>query len=165
MIDNTKNTNLEFIKVSRKKPEVGDIFAFKNKYLGWIYGRVIKMGGPMGDHDSNFLVYIYNNFSKDLELHPKLNKNDLLIPPYFINRLGWLKGYFQTISKITLDKEDILDYHSFIKLPVSHNLGYVDEYGNKTEKINKESESYAMGNYITLDMDISKKFNLPSDIK
>ena len=99
MINNTKNTNLEFIKISRKKPEVGDVFAFKNKYLGWIYGQVIKMGGPMGENEENFLIYIYNYFSKDLEPNPPINKNNLLIPPYFINRTGWLRGYYTTIKK------------------------------------------------------------------
>lgn len=51
------NINMEFLAVCRKKPEVGDIFAFKNKYLGWGYGRVIKIGGPMSKTE-DFLVYI-----------------------------------------------------------------------------------------------------------
>ena len=66
-----------------------------------------------------------------------------------------------------INKQDIdkLNYHSFVELPQNHNLGYVDENGNKTNKINKESGSYVMGNYITLDREISKKFNLPSNIQ
>lgn len=40
------NINMESIGVSRKKPREGDIFTFKNKYLGWGYGMVVKIG-PM----------------------------------------------------------------------------------------------------------------------
>lgn len=153
--------NMEFLGVTRKRPEAGDIFVFKNKYLGWGYGRVIKKGlGPFSVED--LLVYIYDHFTKDLEKEPKLDKNKLAIDPDFINRRGWLDGYFKTIIKRPVTSEDVLPQHCFVELPVRDGkFEFVDEYGRRIQRRVEPCGTFGLTNHRKLDDLISEKYNLP----
>lgn len=167
---------MDFLAISRKKPELGDVFTFKHKYLGWGYGKVIMIGamkamvsppGVSTNRDSkkaeDFLVYIYNHFTKELEKDPKVDKNDLAIPPQFINRQGWLKGFFKTIQKKPLKKDDMLEVHCFKSMtgPKADQYVYTDENRNVLPMKIEPCGFYAMGHYKHIDYELSKKFNLP----
>ena len=151
---------MEFLGVTRKKPEVGDIFAFKNKYLGWVYGRVFKIGGPMS-RTEDFLVYIYNHFTEELEKDPKLDKNDLAIDPIFINRRGWLDGYFKTILKRAVRSDDVLPQHCFVEVPIRGEYEYVDEFGRRIQRRVEPCGAYGLTNHKFVDELISEKYKLP----
>ena len=126
-----KKINLEILKKDRKKRGVGDIFAFKPTGQDYYFGRIIKtdadcgFGGPTAN-----LVYVYDVCSKEKSKIPPLNKDNLLIPPFFINNLPWTRGYFETLINETLKKNDVFENNVFWN-PVDEN--YVDE-NNKVVK-------------------------------
>ncbi|MFZ2594015.1 MAG: Imm26 family immunity protein [Minisyncoccia bacterium] len=155
---------MDFLGVSRKKPQVGDIFVFKNKYLGYIYGRVIlgeDWQGPMSKGE-DFLLYIYNHITKEIESDPVLDKNNLLIDPEICNRRGWLDGYFKTIKHKELTKDDLLSQHCFIEVPYENGKAprYVDENGKLLVVKNEPCGVYASSTHRMIDDLISEKMKL-----
>jgi Immunity protein 26 len=156
--------NMEFLGVSRKKPQVGDVFVFKNKYLGYVYGRVIlgeDWQGPMSKGE-DFMFYIYNHITSEIEKNPKLDKHNLLIDPFFSNRRGWLDGYFKTISSNPLQKSDVLEQHCFRRsLKNDPELWFVDENGKTIGERIEPCGSWGSSNHRKIDDLISEKMNLP----
>ena len=144
----------------RKKPIPGDVFTFKNKFLGYGYGMVIKIGGPMCSED--LLVYIYNVFTKEIDLNVKLNKNDLAIDPKFINRRGWLDGFFKTTKHTKLKKDDMLEQHCFVYRSIFENEPeYVDENREAIKERIEPCGFYGLGNHRNIDALMSERYNLP----
>jgi hypothetical protein len=140
--------NMTKLKVSRKKPNPGDIFIFKIATEDhYRFGRVIRTEATIGGFEDVILIYIYYLTSSSKKIIPELDINHLLVPPIGTNRQGWLKGYFETVSYRPLDKEQLLPQHHFldftgkyfddnaqeVKLPVEpigewgiHSLGTID---------------------------------------
>lgn len=104
-------TNLEVLKRSRKKPEVGDVFAMLPPDGKYLFGRVIRTDamGPM----KALLIYIYADRSEEKEAPEELTPDALLIPPTFTNALGWTHGRFETIESRPLGPGEVLERHCF----------------------------------------------------
>ena len=72
------------------------------------------------------LVYIYRQQGRtgepDLD---QLTPENLLVPPLFINRLPWSRGYFETVTTHSLTTEQLLPQHCFRR----SNGTYLDENG------------------------------------
>ena len=150
--------NMKFLKESRKRPKAGDIFVFKMPKVDYVFARVIKTDALTGTKAKLNLIYIYKAFSKDKHKIPKLDKHNLLVPPDIINNQGWLRGYFETIINNPLTKEDTLDKHCFLRI---FDGKYYDEYGNELPRKIEPYGYYAVGNYRTVDDDVSKALGIP----
>jgi hypothetical protein len=95
----------------------------------FVFGRVIAADLPseQAPMPGSNLVYIYDLRTASPEPRvDELTVERLLIPPLFINRLPWSRGYFQTVSSADLDPSDRLPQHHFWDAARS---AYVNEAG------------------------------------
>jgi len=94
-------TNLRVLKSSNKKPLAGDIFVMQLPDETYLFGRVIGAGlePPHAPMPLSYLVYVYAHRSKaEQPSRGALRCDRLLLPPVFINRMPWTKGYFKTVE-------------------------------------------------------------------
>src|SRR3954452_9236707 len=124
-------SNLIALSPSRKRLAEGDIFAMRVLDLGFVFGRVISTEAiwAVGGEDSGLanLLYIYSGVHTELNPPHRLKPEALLIPPVMTNRLGWSRGYFQTIANRPLKPEDVLRVHCFRR----SNGEFYDERGSR----------------------------------
>jgi hypothetical protein len=104
-------TNLQTLKRSRRKPQVGDVFVMLPPDDRYLFGRVIRTDalGPM----KALLVYVYSTRAQIKDVPAGLSPTALLIPPTFTNWLGWVHGRFETIANLPLGPSDVLEQHCF----------------------------------------------------
>jgi hypothetical protein len=156
---NKHNTNLEFLKQSRKQLKPGDIFVLKPKGRDYYYGRVISTTADCGfGPPKAVLVYIYNATSKNKCDIPALDKKNLLIPPVMINRLGWSRGYFETIEHKELTIDDVLKVHCFWSRAKEV---YINEKGQQLDEPHEPIGFYGLSNYRVIDDRISELLEIP----
>jgi len=158
---------MQFLRRSRKKQELGDIFVFQIPNKQFVFGRVIRTDVNFGTRVppskqplKMLLVYIYNAFSGNKDKIPDLNKNNLLIPPEVINRLGWTRGYFETIEHRPLKENDILSQHCFMS-SWNEKMYYFDEYGNQLPERVEPCGVRGIGNYRIIDDLVSDALDIP----
>lgn len=131
-------TNLRILEGSRKKPRVGDLFVLHIASEVYVFGRVVRDDAlwtlidpeyRSEDHRAN-LVYIYDHVSPSGEVpdFSKLQPSRLLIPPLFVDRLWWSRGYFQALGNYPFSEGDVLTVHCFKN---AFNRRYYDEYNNE----------------------------------
>lgn len=159
------DANLEMLTPSRKRLNVGDVFALKPKGHPYYFGRVIRLDA-IGLAGGAILIYIYNAKSDDKGSIPVLDKRHLLIAPTMINRLPWSRGYFETVANLPLSDEDILHPHCFeddwrhVLFPGSPII-YRDEYGNRLPGRTEPCGIYGLGSFRTVDDDVSEALGIP----
>jgi hypothetical protein len=94
--------NLQVLRGRSLKPQrEGDIFAMLLPDGEYLFGRVIRANlqdeAPMPTAN---LVYIYRVRSTRKEPPvAELRPDAILLPPVFINRMPWTRGYFETVAK------------------------------------------------------------------
>src|SRR5438552_740896 len=104
--------NLQVIRLSKARAQVGDIFVLKPKGHPFYFGRVIcDRTSVAGDDLENPLVYLFKATSESKSLIPHLNKHQLLVPPVVTNWLPWELGYFEVVSRAALSEADVLRVH------------------------------------------------------
>jgi hypothetical protein len=150
--------NMEYLKRSTKKPQPGDIFVFKNKHAGYMFGMVVTDKAKGGGFDDTILVYIYNNVQKNRDPMPELKPENLIIPPIHINQLGWTDGFFITIGNKEIKKEDLLSQNCFYSYTTKK---YYDEYGNLLKKRYDPCGVYGLANHRHIDDQVSKALGVP----
>lgn len=150
--------NMEILKSSRRKLREGDVFAFRVPRAGehFMFGRVIRVDMPMGDSPmpGDNLIYLYGHRSK--EKVPELGAltvDDLLVPPKFINRQPWLKGFFENVVHAPLEDSEVLPWHCFYN-PVRKI--YVNDRGDVLAERIEPCGFFALDSYLTLDDAISE---------
>lgn len=148
------STNLEMLKRSRKKPQVGDVFAMLPPDGKYLFGRVIRTDamGPM----KALLIYIYAYRSEEKKPPQELTPRSLLIPPACTNALGWTHGRFETIENRPLETGDVLERHCF----------YADDryYDEDWQVIPERTEPCGFGGLVSyrfLDDEISDALEIP----
>jgi hypothetical protein len=151
-------TNLKVLKRSRKELNPGDIFAFQIKEGEYMFGRVIRTDAMIHSMEDCILIYIYNDVSKDKNNIPKLDKNNLLIPPIMTNKRPWTMGYFETIDHKPLIEVDVLQPHCFRDPTFGK---YYDEYNNELPSKIKPCGMQALHSYRTIDDEISDALGIP----
>lgn len=106
---------LEVLKPSRKKPQVGDVFVFRPQGRDYYFGRVIRTDARIVSFQNCILIYLYSVSTAlpSQDRIPSLALDKLLLPPIIINRLPWSRGYFMTIGNSCLEKADVLETHCF----------------------------------------------------
>ncbi len=153
-------TNLRLLKRSYRQPLPGDVFVMQLPDDRYLFGRVILADIP---HDESpmpgaYLIYVYRHLSvTKTPDFAALCPNQLLIPPEFINRMPWTKGYFETVASRPLEKSDLLPQHCFLR----HTGKYVDETGTELPSRVEPCGEWGLGSYRMLDDLISDALGIP----
>jgi hypothetical protein len=120
---------LHRLRASRKRLRAGDVFCVLPEDGRYVFGRVIEveMPYPPAPTPNSNLIYIYDHRSDAKEPPPRerLTPDRLLIGPMFINRLGWSRGYIETVGHYDPEPGDRLEQHCFH----DYYKGFVDERG------------------------------------
>ena len=115
-----------------KKPVLpeGTVFYFSLTPEVYMWGKIIKvlLRGEL-------LIYLYKYETKDTEMVPELNYNDLIIPPLFVSKYFWTGGDFVTKEQTNLTKEEEERIHCF--KDSSYRGEEIDSEGYYDSKINK----------------------------
>jgi hypothetical protein len=153
-------TNLRPLKPSRKKLQPGDVFAMQLPDGGYVFGRVIAADlqverAPMPGSN---LIYIYRTRSHDkLPQREELTVKQLLLPPIFINRLPWTKGYFETVAHWPLEPDDILPRHCFRQFTGK----YLDEFRRELPGPIEPCGEWGLASYRVIDDEVSDALGIP----
>lgn len=155
-------TNLRVLKPSRKKPREGDVFAMQlvDQFL---FGRVISTEArwALGQGaDPAVLIYIYHDPSteKDVPERSSLRPDRLLVPPVMTNKLPWSRGYFETLTNITLESDEVLAQHCFLSASRGR---YFDENGADLGGGVEPVGDYGLHSYRTIDDQLSHALGIP----
>ena len=150
--------NMEVLMPSRKRLWPGDVFVVRYPRAEYLFGRVIKVQLPRGQAPMPGcnLIYVYSGTSRIPDPEGRrLSPHDLLIPPSFINRLPWSRGYFQTIESRPLAESDVLDRHCFYWGKRSGRDEFVDDSGAKVAERFEPCGFWGLHSYASLDDEIS----------
>jgi hypothetical protein len=152
-------TNLRVLKVSRKKPRRGDIFAMQPPDGKFLFGRVVDTEAVIGPMVGCILIYIYDVRSDTKESldHVKLLPRSLLVPPIMTNRLPWSRGYFETLTNRELERGEVLERHCFR----ASGGRYYDERGGELEGPTEPVGVRALKSYRTIDDAVSQALGIP----
>lgn len=157
----TPQTNLKVIRRSRKQPQVGDVFVMQLPDERYLFGRVVDVD-LAGDHSptpSAHLIYIYDHCRPSRAIDPEeLTPDRLLLPPVHTNRLGWTRGYFETIMNYPTRPADLLKRHCFWD---ALREGYVDERGRPLQGPVKPCGEWGLASYRLIDDHISDALGIP----
>lgn len=155
-------TNMVVLRPSRKKLRPGDIFVMQYQQVGFLFGRVIRVDIPRGKAPMPGcnLIYIYDERSPmpDLE-RVRLTPDHLLIPPSFINRLPWSRGYFETIRSAPLLDEDLLQRHCF-DASFMKRISFRDLEGAELDRPTQPCGKWGLHSYASLDDEISDALHI-----
>lgn len=105
--------NLQVLRPSRKALEPGDVFTMQLQSLAYLFRRVISTMSRWSitpDGGTTNLVYVFEHQSpsKTMLDRSHLQSDQLLIPPQLINRLGWSRGYFETLENLPFGPGEVL---------------------------------------------------------
>lgn len=154
-------TNIKVIKRSTKKPDPGDAFAIQLSDDTFIFGRVIgaELGPPMAPMSLAYLIYVYNvrSLEKELDLDA-LTPSNLILPPVFINRMPWTKGYFEKVGHQDLEPGHRLTQHRFWDAARSR---FVDERQQPLPHEVQPCGDWGLSSYRWLDDQISDALGIP----
>ncbi|WP_235558544.1 immunity 26/phosphotriesterase HocA family protein [Sphaerimonospora mesophila] len=142
---------MQLLKRSRKRPKSGDIFTLRMTKVGYLFGRVVYAGisesHPLTSEA--YMLYIYDIVSSNKGVDVSaLPPDRLLIPPFFINRLPWIRGYFETLGNFPLTKSDMVKVHCFYDIPFDR---YVDENGDNLPRRTDPCGMFGVMSYGFLD--------------
>lgn len=160
-IVNNPETNLRVLRRSRKQPEIGDLFAMQVPDGRYLFGRVIDvdLAGERSPTPNSHLLYIYNVLQHDKTIDfDKLTRDQLLLPPVHTNRLGWARGYFETIAHRSLRPSDVLEQHCFWDVITE---SYVDRKGRPLANPGGRCGTWGLISYLGIDDEVSDALGIP----
>lgn len=152
--------NLHVLRPSRKKLVPGDVFVMQPRKDRFIFGRVILVDLPSGKAPipGSNLIYIYRWMSESKQPNmEQLSRHNLLIPPIYINRLPWSKGYFETVARLELQAEDVLERHCFRRF----NGDYFNEVGERLQEPVEPCGRWGLASYLVVDDEVSDALGYP----
>jgi Immunity protein 26 len=154
-------TNFRVIRRSRKRPQAGDVFAMQILDRRYLFGRVVCADLPSGQAPAPeaCLLYIYRILRDTKHIDPEeLKRSDLLIHPVFSNRLGWTRGYFETIAHHPLQSRDVLERHCFWHFIREK---YVDEHDQVLPEPIPPCGQWTLMSYRRIDDLVSEALGIP----
>lgn len=154
-------TNLKVLRRSNKRPEQGDIFAMGLSDGTFLSGRVVgaDLEPPLAPTPSAFLIYVYRDRARTKATVPDdLGPDRLLLPPLFINRMPWTKGYFETLHHKALNPAALLAQHCFWDAARAR---FVDERQQPLVHETQPRGDWALCSYRWLDDRISDALGIP----
>ena len=123
----------------------------------YLFGRVIDVNTNVIRGYSGILIYIYKIRSHDKSPVPKLDRDQLLIPPEITNKRPWTMGYFENIAHEQLNSSDRITHHCFKNVWGK----YFDEAGNRLAEPTEPVGSWALSSFRTIDDAISNALGIP----
>jgi hypothetical protein len=115
----------------------------------YLFGRVIRTRLERAPMPGAHLIYIYRHRSDGKQADRKeLAQSSLLLPPLFINRLPWSKGYFETVAHWPLEPGEVVPQQSFWSVARGR---YLDQDGNVLEGPIEPVGEWGLHSYRTLD--------------
>lgn len=152
--------NLHVLKRSRGSISRGDIFVMQLCSGDFLFGRVIDADIPRerAPMPAVHLIYIYRDqFATQEPKLESLRPERLLIPPVFTNRLGWTKGYFETVATQPIASADLLRQHCFR----TWNGRFLDLDGTQLASPTDPCGDWALTSYRMIDDMISDALRIP----
>jgi hypothetical protein len=154
-------TNIKVLKASRKKPRPGDVFAMQLPDGTHLFGRVVgaELEPPLAPMPLAYLIYVYDvrSAGKQPDLGALL-PDRLLLPPVFINRMPWTKGYFENVAHQELEPDLLLQQYCFWDAARGR---YVDEQQNPLPQEVQPCGDWGLSSYRWLDDQISDALGVP----
>lgn len=152
-------TNLQVLRRSNKKPQPGDIFVMQLSDDTYLFGRVVSAEPDPAPMPLSYLIYVYadRSLTKEPALE-RLHPDRLLLPPVFINRMPWTKGYFETVEHEDLDNDAMLPQHCFWDAARAR---YVDLQHNPLPGEIQPCGDWALSSYRWLDDQVSDALGIP----
>jgi hypothetical protein len=155
--------NLAFLKKSRKKPEVGDVFVFQLIFEPeqYRFGMIASMTAWLGAFKDTTLVYIYDHLGNNKDDYPDFSEKKILLPPQAINHLGWSSGFFETVGHMDLET------HPEYKFPQHHFASFVrpgvfyDEFNEQVLNPIEPIGVHGLGNHRTIEDKVCHKLGYP----
>ena len=153
------------LQPSRKRLAAGDVFAMGLPDSGYLFGRVISTSARWamaeGSGTTN-LVYVFSHRSESMAMPDRahLRIQELLIAPQLINRLGWSRGYFQTVGHLELVDGEVLPLHCFRSFS-SRRPRWFDEHANELSGPVPPVGVWGVGNYRTLEDEVCGALGIP----
>jgi hypothetical protein len=127
----------------------------------YIFGRVMgtNLQGNRAPMPGAHLIYVYRWQSKSNEPdRSRLNPQDMLLPPLFINDLPWSKGYFETVAHWPLGDSDLLPQHCFWD---ALRDCYVNDKGEDLPSPVEPCGDWGLHSYRTFDDALSEALAIP----
>ncbi len=149
--------NMRVLKRSRKRPRVGDVFAFQILDGKYHWGRVVSVSAKVGGFDNCLLVYIYRTATDTTEKIPNLRTTDLLLGPVATNAQPWSRGYFQFVENQKLDLVDLLQTHCF---KAFNSDKFFDDRGDEVSEICEPVGEFGLDSYLSIDDKVSEALGL-----
>lgn len=138
----------------------GDIFSLEIPQGRFWFGQVISLEvGPMPG--ASILIYIYD-YSEEGPVPDtsRMCLDRLLIPPCFINRMAWTRGYFLNVARRELAESDLPKQHCF--LDHTHDPPRpVDLHGHPVVEPTEPVGYFALHSYASLDDELSDALGIP----
>jgi hypothetical protein len=152
-------TNLKLLRRSYEQPEPGDIFAMQLPDDAYLFGRVIGAELQPAPMPHCYLIYVYADRSPNKKPALELLRPDrLLIPPVFINRMPWTKGYFENVDHQDLRDVHLLKQHCFWDAARAR---YLDLQQNPLPSEVQPCGDWALSSYRWLDDQVSDALGIP----
>lgn len=127
----------------------------------YIFGRVVgaELEPPLAPMPLAYLIHIYSVRSSDKQ--PDLGAllpDRLLLPPVFINRMPWTKGYFENVAHEELARHLLLQQYCFWDAARGR---YVDERQSPLSREVQPCGDWGLSSYRWLDDQISDALGIP----
>jgi hypothetical protein len=123
------------MKGQRRELELGDVFVFQLDSDGsYRFGRIVKIGQMTSEarFHGDAMVYLYAPaFAEPKPDYDQLTPDRLLVPPDFVTKWMWHKGYFRTVDQRPLAEADLLKQHCFYSGDLEW---YVDENDRRLDR-------------------------------
>jgi len=90
-----------------------------------------------------------------------------LIPPCFVNKLGWSRGFFENVGHRELSEEEVHNIHCFwspqikLKERVIRETRYMNEMGQELDGPHEPMGQYGLANYRIVDDEVSRALGIP----
>lgn len=157
-----ENTNLVFLRKSRPKLQVGDVFAFRLLDGPYRFGRVIIPDVKDSNMAGANLIYVYTASSDDRDHPPmaEMTPDHLLVGPLFVNRQGWLRGYFVNVTRTVVGPQDQLNDYCFRRALLDRHT-YVDLRGQRVPERFEPCGEWGIVSHRGVDDIVSEALGLP----
>ena len=161
MATNLTGTNLRVLARSRRAPTAGDVFVMQLADGRYLFGRVIlaDLSADRAPMPGSNLIYVYRELSESKgPRYEALGPNNLLVPPLFTNRLGWVRGVFETVEHGSVNPSDMLEQHCFEDVFPRR---FVDERGAVLGRRIEPCGTWGLQSYRAIDDQIADALAIP----
>lgn len=158
--------NFRELRRSRKALAPGDVFVMGLPGGMYLFGRVISTSArwtlAQGGGTTN-LVYVFAHQSRTKEIPARthLRADQLLIPPQLINRLGWSRGFFETLGNLPFEDGEVLDVHCFQTNIYATGPRWFDDAANQLPEPVPPVGEWGVGNYRTVEDKVCSALGIP----